>query len=944
MEDLQAAFPILFDEDYSNDILKLWFPKQKGKMDQILQNILFEEIDYKYEKPNEKKGLLFRLKDGLTIEEINQKLDDLEANVKPWLEKVKGMIAGTKKRSPKNGTLSYRPNQKPQPSSTNTNYTAVFKKPGPTKSKVFANSDDEEDDRVENRAYQFNAVQRKAPIDIMENNNVVDTVAKETSSKLQQNKEIKSFAKTYVVTGDINLVELYDEAIIEAEEVSKLVNIEAAGNSKVADTSKDKNVPTTFIPGTLQPKQARHEHVLNPSHYFNNDSAYTDEEEDNDDDPPIATKTSTPSPVGDAVSENQKNNESGDISSNQTNKENGQQNVAEPQQSSSSIPNETQAPAVEPQAPKRFQFGTIDNKFHYSTEISKAKKDADRIQREKATGTYFKKANQYQHPPPMHRTSKTSPPTNNDVGHTLPAYLSSAAGPSRVQKRTPDPGVQAADKRSPNKYSQSPIEAPKIRRDPDRPYNYGSSSNNQKPIRRTPPVLHRTLPPPLREPVKPQPMKPHPVKAYGGFARPYNLPPKQIPVAPEPLPSIIQDLNQLYDNSSTPIESNRTQPLREPVEPQPKPPPKKYGGFAPRYNLPRHVPDVAALEAIPNEREDPVAIRREVMNHFDNHQQNLPHHSPAPPLPPHRNSHLHHPAEHTYHNDLNQIPENFHQHDATHQPPRNRNISQNSQSINGQAVQHGNGTHPPPVHSNANNYNGYNDNRQHFADDYTHPYQSHNNFVDDHHDAYQHQPRYTPHITLENWEGEAEVHHQNRSNHPSRVEQPPPLPEHGQNYYNNYNQPQHHQQPQYLQNGLNDFAVPNHREGFRSIDFEQHQQNYYPFQENVYLNNPQDFDPSAIPNGQQRINPASLTQSHTTPQNEVSRIINIIQEMVDVERRCDVRHISRVLSAAGIADHPSNIRGLNISTWIEFVNIYFRDVYEYYETAQGNFISYPRQS
>uniref|UniRef100_A0AC35GB63 Uncharacterized protein n=1 Tax=Panagrolaimus sp. PS1159 TaxID=55785 RepID=A0AC35GB63_9BILA len=170
MEDFQAAFPILFEEEeenvYSNDILKSWFPKQKGKMDQILQNILFEEIDYGYEKPNEKLGLLFRLKDGLTIEEINQKLDGLEANVKPWLEKVKGMINVSKKRSPKNGTLSYRPNPKSQPSSTN---TAVFKKPGPIKSKVFVNSDDEEDDRVENRAYQFNAVQRKASVDNVQN-------------------------------------------------------------------------------------------------------------------------------------------------------------------------------------------------------------------------------------------------------------------------------------------------------------------------------------------------------------------------------------------------------------------------------------------------------------------------------------------------------------------------------------------------------------------------------------------------------------------------------------------------------------------------------------------------------------------------------------------------------------------------------------------------------
>uniref|UniRef100_A0A914PQE5 Uncharacterized protein n=1 Tax=Panagrolaimus davidi TaxID=227884 RepID=A0A914PQE5_9BILA len=240
MEDLQAAFPILFDEDYSNDILKLWFPKQKGKMDQILQNILFEEIDYKYEKPNEKKGLLFRLKDGLTIEEINQKLDGLEANTKPWIEKLKGMIVGSKKRSPKNGTLSYRPNQKPQPSSIN--HTAVFKNRGPTKSKVFVNSDNEEDDRVENRAYQFNDVQRKASVDIMENKNVADTVEKETSPKLQQNKEIKSFAKTYVLTADIDLVELYDEAITEAEEASKLINIEAAGNSKVADNSKVKNI------------------------------------------------------------------------------------------------------------------------------------------------------------------------------------------------------------------------------------------------------------------------------------------------------------------------------------------------------------------------------------------------------------------------------------------------------------------------------------------------------------------------------------------------------------------------------------------------------------------------------------------------------------------------------------------------------------------------------
>uniref|UniRef100_A0A914Z4P7 Ubiquitin-like domain-containing protein n=1 Tax=Panagrolaimus superbus TaxID=310955 RepID=A0A914Z4P7_9BILA len=69
-------------------ILKEWFPLQRGKMEQILQNIVFEEIEYKYSNPELKLGLLFRLKSGETIRSILEKLENLEKLVKPSMEKL----------------------------------------------------------------------------------------------------------------------------------------------------------------------------------------------------------------------------------------------------------------------------------------------------------------------------------------------------------------------------------------------------------------------------------------------------------------------------------------------------------------------------------------------------------------------------------------------------------------------------------------------------------------------------------------------------------------------------------------------------------------------------------------------------------------------------------------------------------------------------------------
>jgi hypothetical protein len=249
MQNLQAVFPILFNKEYNKALLKLWFPNS-GNMDAILQNILFEEIDFEYENPDVKQGIIFRLKDGLTIDKIIENLDNLETKIKPWFEGLERKIVDSyhsRKRytpSSQNYRQRYHPQeQQQQHPSTNYNFQSKSKPPH-KKSRVFVDSDSEEDNRVENRAFKEIVRPRKYSA----NSNAVDVggdvidAAKLEPRKVEKTKT--DYIKKYKLSEDIDLVEFYDEAIEEAAELQKPIRLE-----KVEKSTEIEKVETSVVVG-----------------------------------------------------------------------------------------------------------------------------------------------------------------------------------------------------------------------------------------------------------------------------------------------------------------------------------------------------------------------------------------------------------------------------------------------------------------------------------------------------------------------------------------------------------------------------------------------------------------------------------------------------------------------------------------------------------------------
>jgi hypothetical protein len=267
-------------------------------MDAILQNILFEEIDFEYENPDVKQGIIFRLKHGLTFDEIIENLDNLETKIKPWFEGLERKIVDShhsRKRytpSSQHSRQRYQPQPQQQHPSTNYNFQSKSK-PSHKKSRVFVDSDSEDDNRVENRAFKEIVRPRKcsANLNSAVGGDLIDTVKLEPR-KVEKPKTDNT--KKYKLSEDIDLAEFYDEAIEEAAELQKpirlekvakpimLEKVETSAVVETLNTSEPKIVPSKIAKEIVKCSRARNEYILNPTHYYNADATYTDNEEDDE--------------------------------------------------------------------------------------------------------------------------------------------------------------------------------------------------------------------------------------------------------------------------------------------------------------------------------------------------------------------------------------------------------------------------------------------------------------------------------------------------------------------------------------------------------------------------------------------------------------------------------------------------------------------------------------
>uniref|UniRef100_A0A914PH17 Uncharacterized protein n=1 Tax=Panagrolaimus davidi TaxID=227884 RepID=A0A914PH17_9BILA len=972
MQNLQAIFPKLFNEEYNKALLKSWFPNC-GKMDAILQNILFEEIDFEYENPDLKQGIIFRLKDGLTIDEIIENLDNLETKIKPWFERLERKIVDSyhsRKRytpSSQNYRQRYQSQQHP---STNYNFQSKSKPPH-KKSRVFVDSDSEDDNRVENRAFKEIVISRKYSA----NSNSVDVggdvidAAKLEPRKLEKAKT--DYTKKYKLSEDIDLVDFFDEAIEEAAELQKPIRLEKVEKSTILEkvrtsavvgetfnSSEPKIVPSKIAKEIVKCSRARNEHILNPTHYYNADATYTDNEEedeksekDEDDDSSIVAKPlaiaaatektkqkSYSSIDGNKLSSGEDdllNNSLRNNTSIMSHNKSNQENISESSNERKPIPsppipsNGTQNAAV---PPKRFPF--LLGKFTHSSEIAKSKKEEHRREREKSNGTLDKKARQEVPQLPYVRAStaaSTAAPsvasvrsnvttaprtqvtstttTTNSVPPVAPIIAE-----SRPRQRTPE--HHTADRGYQIYASQMSKEAgPTIQRDRP-PHNYASSttSNNSFPTQRPPNEPSRT---PYREAVQ---AVPKPPVIPRGFAPPYNLPKNENPipvVAPEPL------------------------------------------GRQNRVNAQREVPS------------------RDVVDQSEIHQP-MHHISSVPVVPPLRTAqqppHVSRHVEPSNRRGLQQIPEDYHQPQATAAPVRRQQVSPNFEHElvhRQQRVQH---DYRPQ--SNANDYT---DNRQPPPSDIdSYSRRSRTNTINDddryeqHRQAEHYPDRSNPRRTVENWINDTEPYRNAPISVRGEYEQYP------QNIHGPRLQRQSISQHSYHQEDSNHYAIPN-RDAFQSInpahqhphyqgdDYprsssrqQQSQQNYYSNSESVYRN-PQDilrYDNTRSPYEQPQrpgsaFRPASSINSNNsryyqsgrasvapnfapTPQAILDNDVNrTIERMLDVIRatvgshggRVDIPSVIHGLSEAGVCTHPRKIPGHENQSWGQFIEQYFQGVY-----------------
>uniref|UniRef100_A0AC34FRM8 Uncharacterized protein n=1 Tax=Panagrolaimus sp. ES5 TaxID=591445 RepID=A0AC34FRM8_9BILA len=466
MEHLQRAFPLIFDgEDYSKHRLKEWFPAQGGKMDQILQNIVFEEIEYKYSNPEQKVGLLFRLKEGETIQSITEKLNNFEKQVKPWRENLEQKILNdfdSRRRYKRNSRdenyggggggngnpNSYRPQQQKPTTSNNLRTTGPKMQKAPV-SKIFGDSDSDDDARVENARYKANSYvrQKKSPIEntaVTKDTVVVGDASKPGLPKFEEKRfeDYQFIIKKYRLSKDSNLNELFLESMKEQAEN----NVQEPGSSKV--TVSKVEIPAKKVAERVSLSPVLGNQFLNQARRpsYNADKAYTDDDEDeendgdDDDDSSIASKPSLNAVVkknqkignssSSSDSENQSaaadtvaatndllntpketNNKSSSSSEEEENLNKMSEDRSKKPLVSSAGGSNARTPAAAPsivhQPPKRFEF--LTGRFNPSTEIPKSKKEQHRLEREKANGTNVKKEKQMTHQLPKPATT-TSPP------------------------------------------------------------------------------------------------------------------------------------------------------------------------------------------------------------------------------------------------------------------------------------------------------------------------------------------------------------------------------------------------------------------------------------------------------------------------------------------------------------------------------------------------------
>uniref|UniRef100_A0AC35FAX4 Uncharacterized protein n=1 Tax=Panagrolaimus sp. PS1159 TaxID=55785 RepID=A0AC35FAX4_9BILA len=145
---MNQAFNELYGTEKFSTMLKTWFPNLGGT-ENIIQKVLFDDVDYSLSDPLKKKETEFRLKDGWHSEDTVRKLDELKENFENIKERI-GRDISMQRRAPG----GFR-NKQMNPSGRSFRNTQRNNNIAPQKiSKIFYDSDDEVDLRVENAPHK----------------------------------------------------------------------------------------------------------------------------------------------------------------------------------------------------------------------------------------------------------------------------------------------------------------------------------------------------------------------------------------------------------------------------------------------------------------------------------------------------------------------------------------------------------------------------------------------------------------------------------------------------------------------------------------------------------------------------------------------------------------------------------------------------------------------
>uniref|UniRef100_A0A914QRN3 Uncharacterized protein n=1 Tax=Panagrolaimus davidi TaxID=227884 RepID=A0A914QRN3_9BILA len=145
---MNKAFNELYGTENFSTKLKTWFPNLGGT-ENIIQKVLFDDVDYSLSDPLKKKETEFRLKDGWYSEDTVRKLDEIKENFEIIKERIDRDIYMQRRAPGGFQNKQMNPSGRGFPN-TQRHHNIRSQK----RSKIFYDSDDEVDPRLENAPHK----------------------------------------------------------------------------------------------------------------------------------------------------------------------------------------------------------------------------------------------------------------------------------------------------------------------------------------------------------------------------------------------------------------------------------------------------------------------------------------------------------------------------------------------------------------------------------------------------------------------------------------------------------------------------------------------------------------------------------------------------------------------------------------------------------------------